>query len=159
MAPSPAEVGLARLQQYISGRNRKHPISAARGGSAERASASGGRGGGCGHNEAVHQDEERTPPDSPSLRAGEPPSPRYAALRGGGISRPARFPFRSSRHPAHFPPALEGGPDAALKSEAVDGRGGMQRADAAEADAGPLEATFFQDAARRRVGDAGAGVE
>src|SRR5215472_2053779 len=64
-----------------------------------------------------------------------------------------------SRHPSHLPPALERCPDAALEPEAVDRRGGVERADAAEADARPLEAAFLQQTARGGVRDAGAGVE
>src|SRR6267142_4581763 len=62
--------------------------------------------------------------------------------------------FPCSTHAPHFPPALERGPDAALEPEAIDRRRRMNRADAAKADAGPLESAFLQHAPRRRIGDA-----
>src|ERR1700688_3831424 len=69
-------------------------------------------------------------------------------------------PYRGvSSNPPHLSPAFERGPDAALEPEAIDRRRRMDRADAAEADAGPLEPAFLQHVARRRIGDAGARVQ
>src|SRR5712692_490259 len=62
--------------------------------------------------------------------------------------------FPRSPHAPHFSPALERRPDAALEPEAVDRRGGVNRADAAQTDAGPLESAFLQHAPRRWIGHA-----
>src|SRR5262249_32727848 len=59
-----------------------------------------------------------------------------------------------SPHAPHLSPAFQRGPDAALEPEAIDRRGGVDRADAAQADTGPLEAALLQHVARRRIGDA-----
>src|SRR5207237_2231473 len=56
-------------------------------------------------------------------------------------------------------PALERGPQAAIEAEAVDRRRRIERADAVEADAGPLEAAFFEHAARGRIAHARPGNE
>src|SRR5437016_14311278 len=56
-------------------------------------------------------------------------------------------------------PALERGPQAAVEAEAVDRGRRIERADAIEADAGPLEAAFFQHAARGRIAHPRAGDE
>jgi hypothetical protein len=47
------------------------------------------------------------------------------------------------RHALHRAPALERSPDAALQPEAIDRRRRAERADAAEAHAGPLEAALL----------------
>src|SRR5437899_765838 len=54
--------------------------------------------------------------------------------------------FPCSPHAPHFSPALERRPDAALEPEAVDRRRRMNRADAAQPDAGPLESAFLRRA-------------
>ena len=56
-------------------------------------------------------------------------------------------------------PALQRRPDAAGKTEGVDGTRRAERLEAMQLDAGPLEAALLQDVARHRVGDAGAGEQ
>src|SRR3954464_12518842 len=62
------------------------------------------------------------------------------------------------RHPLHRAPAFWRGPDAAFEPETVDRHGRAERADAAEPDAGPLEAALLPPAARSRVGAADGGL-
>src|ERR1043165_8289433 len=59
----------------------------------------------------------------------------------------------------HRTPTLQRGPDAALEPEAIDRYRRPERADAAQADAGPLEAALLQHAARVRIGDAHRGLQ
>src|SRR3954453_13732866 len=65
-----------------------------------------------------------------------------------GAAEPVSPPRSSSllRHPLHRAPALQRGPDAAFKPEAIDRHGRTKRADAAQSDTGPLEAALFEHA-------------
>src|ERR1700751_1992358 len=60
-------------------------------------------------------------------------------------------------HLACLAPGLERGPQAAIEAKAIDRRRGIDSADAAKLDAGPLEAALLQHAARRRIADASSG--
>src|SRR6266571_1228965 len=51
-------------------------------------------------------------------------------------------------------PSLQRSPKPAVETEAIDRRGARDGADAQQARARPLEAALFQNAARRRIGDA-----
>src|SRR5215467_4602144 len=54
-------------------------------------------------------------------------------------------------------PGLERGPQATIKTKAIDRRRGIDGADAAKLDAGPLEAALLQHAPRCRIADASPG--
>src|SRR5271166_3844231 len=54
-------------------------------------------------------------------------------------------------------PGLERGPQATIKTKLIDRRRGIDGADAAKLDAGPLKAALLQHAARRRIADASPG--
>src|SRR5262249_14635400 len=54
-------------------------------------------------------------------------------------------------------PGLERGPQATIKTKAIDRRRGIDGADAAKLDAGPLEAALLKHAARRRIAHASPG--
>src|SRR5262249_14833398 len=58
---------------------------------------------------------------------------------------------------ANLSPTLERHPDSALEPKAVDRHRRIQRANAAETNAGPLEAAFLEHATRARIGHARAG--
>src|SRR5436305_1184016 len=76
----------------------------------------------------------------------------------GAPRRPPRSSFLL-RHPLHGAPALERGPDSAFEPEAVDRHGRAERPDAAQTDAGPLEAALLEHPARCRIGDAHRGLQ
>src|SRR5262249_29407707 len=92
-----------------------------------------------------------------SIRPGPRRGPAYDVLYAGRVRRACELPH--SPHAPHLSPAFQRGPDTALEPEAVDRRRRVDRADAAQADAGPLEAALLQHAARRRVGDARARLQ
>src|SRR5882724_11660174 len=59
--------------------------------------------------------------------------------------------------PCRAVPVLQRRPDTAREPEAIDRGRGSQRLEAMQFDAAPLEAAFFQDVARSRIGDPRAG--
>src|SRR3984885_2472576 len=61
--------------------------------------------------------------------------------------------------PRRTAPVLQRRPDAARQPETIDGGRRSQRFEAVEFDAAPLEAAFFQNVARSRIGDARAGAQ
>src|ERR1700722_8544314 len=62
-------------------------------------------------------------------------------------------------HAADPPPGFERQPQTAIQPETIDRRGRMNRPDAGELHAGPLECAFLQHAARRRIAHAGARLQ
>src|SRR5206468_7795772 len=61
--------------------------------------------------------------------------------------------------PRRAAPVLQRRPDAAGEAEAIDRGRRAQRLEAVQRDAGPLESAFFQNVARRRIGDARPGEQ
>src|SRR5947207_12393482 len=80
------------------------------------------------------------------------PSGRTSCGRAGAFACHWRSDEGSWRFSQRYPaPASERRPQAAVQAEAVDRCRRLDRADAIEADAGPLEAALLQHAARGRV--------
>ena len=69
------------------------------------------------------------------------------------------FSGSCSGHLPRLRPGLERRPQAAIETKTVDRRGGIDGPNPAKPDTGPLETALLKHAARRRVADAGSGLQ